>query len=38
MIDVNIIVIFAGMITPVYIALFTIYRKLGYLEGCIGCQ
>jgi hypothetical protein len=27
--------IMAGMITPIYLALFTIYRKLGYLEGCL---
>jgi len=27
--------IVAGLITPIYFALFTIYQKLGYIEGCM---
>lgn len=27
--------IIAGMITPIYLVLFTIYQKIGYLEGYI---
>lgn len=30
--DLELVAILAGMITPVYIALFTIYRKVGQFE------